>query len=256
MHRGIHIPTGDVVALKIINLDTPDDDVEDIQREVALLSQLRGPGTNNITKYYGCYLDGPRVWIVMDFASGGSVRTLMKATKSNIIEERYSVVIIRELLVALAYLHKSGVIHRDIKAANILVTDQGGVLLCDFGVSALLPTTQSKRTTFIGTPYWMAPEVITSGSLYDAKADVWSLGITLYEMATGSPPHSNQMEMRVLALIPNTKPPRLAESEGSKDMREFLASCLKELPGEVGLCQCVTAADTYHRNASARRPKS
>jgi serine/threonine protein kinase len=83
VHRGIHIPTGDV-ALKIINLDTPDDDVEDIQREVALLSQLRGSG-NDITKYYGCYLDGPRVWIVMDFASGGSVQTLMKATKANVI---------------------------------------------------------------------------------------------------------------------------------------------------------------------------
>ncbi|KAF8581957.1 kinase-like protein [Ramaria rubella] len=232
VHRGIRIATGEVVALKIINLDTPDDDVEDIQREVALLSQLRGPGANNVTKYYGCYLDGPRVWIVMDFASGGSVRTLMKATKANVVEERYSVIIVRELLVALAYLHKSGVIHRDIKAANVLVTDQGRVLLCDFGVSALLATTQSKRNTFVGTPYWMAPEVITSGSLYDAKADVWSLGITLYEMVTGSPPHSNQVEMRVLALIPSTKPPRLAEHEGSKDMRDFLAACLKELPGE------------------------
>lgn len=233
MHRGIHIPTGEVVALKIINLDTPDDDVGDIQREVALLSQLSGPGTNNITKYYGCYLDGPRVWIVMDYASGGSVRTLMRATKGNIIEERYSVIIMRELLGALAYLHKSGVIHRDIKGANVLVTEQGRVLLCDFGVSALLATTQQKRATFVGTPYWMAPEVITSGSLYDSKADIWSLGITLYEMATGSPPHSNQVEMRVLALIPSTKPPRLAEHEGSKDMRDFMAACLKEVPGEV-----------------------
>lgn len=244
VHRGIHIPTGDVVALKIINLDTADDDVEDIQREVALLSQLRGPGTNNITKYYGCHLDGPRVWIVMDFASGGSVRTLMKATKANVVEERYSVIIVRELLVALAYLHKSGVIHRDIKAANILVTEQGRVLLCDFGVSALLATTQSKRTTFVGTPYWMAPEVITSGSLYDSKADVWSLGVTLYEMATGSPPHSNQGEMRVLALIPTTKPPRLADHEGSKDMRDFIAMCLKELPGEVAWSSRLTTTLT------------
>jgi serine/threonine protein kinase len=255
VHRGIDILTGEVVALKIINLDTPDDDVEDIQREVALLSQLRGPGTNNITKYYGCYLDGPHVWIVMDFASGGSVRTLMKSTKANIIEERYSVIIVRELLIALAYLHKSGVIHRDIKAANVLVTDQGRVMLCDFGVSALLPTTQSKRTTFVGTPYWMAPEVITSGSLYDAKADVWSLGITLYEMATGSPPHSNQVEMRVLALIPSTKPPRLTENEGSKDMREFLAACLKELPGEVSTHPYILAMDPYP-SISVRPQKS
>jgi serine/threonine protein kinase len=136
-----------------------------------------------------------------------------------------------------AYVHKSGVIHRDIKAANILVAEQGCVLLCDFGLSALLPTTQSKRTTFIGTPYWMAPEVITSGSLYDAKADVWSLGNTHYEMMTGSPTHSNRVEMRVIALIPSTKPPRLAENEGSKDMRDFIAACLKEIPGEVRVHQ-------------------
>lgn len=171
----------------------------------------------------------------MDYASGGSVRTLMKATKGNVIEERYSVIIMRELLGALVYVHKSGVIHRDIKAANVLVTDQGRVLLCDFGVSALLSTAHAKRTTFVGTPYWMAPEVITSGSMYDSKADIWSLGITLYEMTTGSPPHSNQAEMKVLSLIPSTKPPRLAEYEGSKDMREFVAMCLKEVPGEVRL---------------------
>jgi serine/threonine protein kinase len=88
------------------------------------------------------------------------------------------------------------------KPLNSLIKED--MFLCDFGVSALLPTTQSKRTTFIGIPYWMAPEVITSGSLYDAKADVWSLGNTLYEMVTGSPPHSNQVEMQVLALIPST----------------------------------------------------
>ncbi|GJJ15018.1 hypothetical protein Clacol_009291 [Clathrus columnatus] len=242
VYRGIHIPTGDIVALKIINLDTPDDDVEDIQREVALLSQLRGPGTNNVTKYYGCYLDGPHVWIVMDYASGGSVRTLMKATKGNVIEERYSVIIIRELLGALVYIHKSGVIHRDIKAANVLVTDQGRVILCDFGVSALLSTAHSKRTTFVGTPYWMAPEVITSGSMYDSKADIWSLGITLYEMIIGAPPHSNQVEMKVLSLIPSTKPPRLAEHDGSKDMRDFLAMCLKEVPGERANAEDLTKA--------------
>uniref|UniRef100_A0A0W0FZX5 non-specific serine/threonine protein kinase n=1 Tax=Moniliophthora roreri TaxID=221103 RepID=A0A0W0FZX5_MONRR len=194
--KGIHIPTGNVVALKIINLDTPDDDVGDIQREVALLTQLRD--APNITKYYGCYMDGPRVWIVMEFAQGGSVLSLMKASKDGCIEEKYASIIIREVLVGLSYLHKVPVIHRDMKAANILVTASGKVMICDFGVSALLATTSSKRNTLTGTPYWMAPEVLQATPAYDTKADIWSLGIMIYEM----------------------------------DMRDFMAFCLKELPSE------------------------
>ncbi|KAF5322201.1 hypothetical protein D9619_001844 [Psilocybe cf. subviscida] len=230
VHKGRHIPTGNVVALKIINLDTSDDDVGDIQREVALLSQLRD--APNITKYFGCYLDGPRVWIIMEFAQGGSVLSLMKASKDGCLEEKYVSVIIREVLVGLSYLHKVPVIHRDMKAANILVTDTGKVMICDFGVSALLATTTSKRNTLTGTPYWMAPEVVQSIAAYDTKADIWSLGIMIYEMIKGSPPHSTLDQFQVMELIPRIKPPRLAESEGSKDMRDFMSFCLKESPVE------------------------
>ncbi len=138
------------MALKVVNLDTPDDDVSDIQREVALLSQLREAATKNVVRYWGCWLKGPELWIVMDFAEGGSVRTLMKAGP---IAERYCAVIVRETLVALNYLHKSGIIHRDIKAANILLTSTGKILLCDFGVAASLASSSvhSKRSTFVGT---------------------------------------------------------------------------------------------------------
>lgn len=231
VHKGIELATGNVVALKIINLDTADDDVADIQREVALLTHLRD--AVNITKYYGCYLDGPRVWIVMEYASGGSVRTLMKACKDGIMQERYIVVVVREMLLALAYLHRMNVIHRDLKAANVLITAIGKVMLCDFGVSALLVTSQSKRNTLVGTPYWMAPEVAQPIPAYDTKADIWSLGITIYEMVTGSPPHANLDGMKVVQLIPRTKPPRLNEGEGSRDLREFVASCLRESPNDV-----------------------
>lgn len=233
VHKGRHIPTGNIVALKIINLDTPDDDVDDIQREVTLLSQLRD--APNITKYYGCYMDGPRVWIVMEFAQGGSVDALMKASKDGCLEEKFASVITREVLVGLSYLHKVPVIHRDMKSANILITATGKVMICDFGVSALLATTTSKRNTLIGTPYWMAPEVVQSVAAYDTKADIWSLGIMVYEMIKGSPPHSNLDRFQVMELIPRVKPPRLPEQEGSKDMREFMANCLKELPTEVCL---------------------
>jgi serine/threonine protein kinase len=128
-----------------------------------------------------------------------------------------------------------------IPAANILITHTGRVVLCDFGVSALLTTSQSKRTTFVGTPHWMAPEVITSGSLYDAKADIWSLGVTIYEMITGGPPHADQLNLRAIALIPKSKPPRLPDNAGSKEMKEFVSFCLRELPAEVCVSTCAIA---------------
>lgn len=229
VHKGIHRATGNVVALKIIDLDADDgDDVDSIQREVALLTQLRdGP---NITKYYGCHLDGPRVWIVMEFAQGGSVYNLMQSSPNNCLEEKYVAVIVREVLIGLSYLHKSNVIHRDIKAANVLITASGKVIICDFGVSALLATTNSKRNTFVGTPYWMAPEVAQPVPAYDTKADIWSLGVMIYEMIKGSPPHFRVAHLKVIQMIPKVKPPRLAENEGSKDLRDFIPFTLTESP--------------------------
>ncbi|KAH9937727.1 Pkinase-domain-containing protein [Amylocystis lapponica] len=230
VHKGVHIQSGNVVALKIINLDTEDDDVGDIQREVALLTQLRD--APNVIQYFGCYLDGPRVWIVMEYAQGGSVRTLMKATKDGTIEEKYVAVIIREVLMGLNYLHKSSIIHRDLKAANILITAAGKVMICDFGVSALLVTASSKRNTLVGTPHWMAPEV-AHASAYDTKADIWSLGIMIFEMIKGSAPHSHVVDQaKLIQLIPRMKPPRLIEGEGTKELREFVAHCLRESPSD------------------------
>ncbi|KAI0823446.1 hypothetical protein BC628DRAFT_1384891 [Trametes gibbosa] len=230
VHKGRDLRTGEVVALKIINLDTEDDDVGDIQREVALLTQLRD--APNVTKYFGCYMDGPRVWIVMEYAQGGSVRTLMKACKDGVVEEKYVSVITREVLTGLSYLHKSAIIHRDLKAANILITAAGKVMIADFGVSALLVTASSKRNTLVGTPHWMAPEV-AHASAYDTKADIWSLGIMIYEMIKGSAPNSHIVDQhKLIQLIPRMKPPRLSEAEGSKELREFIVACLRESPSD------------------------
>ncbi|KAG7441643.1 Pkinase-domain-containing protein [Guyanagaster necrorhizus] len=229
--KGIHIATGNVVALKIIDLDTADDDVGDIQREVALLSQLRD--APNITKYFGCYMDGPRVWIAMEYADGGSVLSLMKASRGGCLEEKFMAVIVREVLIGLSYLHKVPVIHRDLKAANVLVSATCKVMICDFGVSALLATTSSKRNTMTGTLHFMAPEVLHTNPAYDAKIDIWSLGIMIYEMAKGSPPHSNLASAEAIVdTISKMKPPRLQDSEAGKDMRDFMAMCLRELPSE------------------------
>jgi len=254
VYKGRHIATSQIVALKIINLDTADDDVADIQKEVSLLQQLMTQGQRdakdsslggagggaagfpssaygvpNVIKYYGSWLEGPRVWIVMEFAEGGSVRTLSRAQR---LSELQIALTVREVLVALAFLHKNGIIHRDIKAANILITSMPNrVLLCDFGVSALLPSTTSKRTTFIGTPYWMAPEVITTGTSYDTKADIWSFGITILEMANGDPPMYGQPAERALAMITKQRAPRL-DGGWSKEMKDFVVGCLNEEPAD------------------------
>ncbi|ORY23535.1 kinase-like domain-containing protein [Naematelia encephala] len=238
VYRGRHLPTGHVVALKIINLDTEDDDVGDIQKEIALLQQLMlggggaGGGVPNVIKYYGSLMDGPKVWIIMEYAEGGSIRTLSRAQP---LKELHICLVVREVLLALAFLHKNGVIHRDIKAANILLTTAPPrILLCDFGVAALLASSTSKRSTFVGTPYWMAPEVVTEGRLYDSKADIWSLGITLLEMAYGEPPMSGQPAARAVMLLGDKKmrAPRLEGDEWSKDMREFVVGCLNEEPSD------------------------
>nr|ODN87066.1 STE/STE20/YSK protein kinase [Cryptococcus depauperatus CBS 7841] len=235
VYRARHTATGHIVALKIINLDTEDDDVGDIQKEVALLQQLRmstPAAPQNIIKYYGSLMQGPRVWIIMEYAEGGSIRTLSRAQP---LKELHICLIIREILIALAFLHKNGVIHRDLKAANILLTTQPyRILLCDFGVAALLQSSTSKRSTFVGTPYWMAPEVVTEGRLYDSKADIWSLGITLLEMAYGEPPLSGQPAARAVMLLGDKRmrAPRLEGDHWSKEMRDFVVGCLNEEPAD------------------------
>ncbi|CAG8608009.1 13358_t:CDS:10, partial [Acaulospora morrowiae] len=227
VYKGINNETNQVVAIKVLNLDTEEDDVGDIIKEISLLSQLSD--SQNITRYYGSFLHGTKLWVIMEYAAGGSIRTLMKAGK---IEEKYISLITREVLQALSYLHKCKIIHRDIKAANILLTAEGKVQLCDFGVAGQLTASSAKRTSFVGTPrYWMAPEVITEGVNYDTKADIWSLGITVYEIATGNPPYHDLSAMRAIQLIPKNRPATL-EGPFSPPIKEFVAVCLNEIPAE------------------------
>ncbi|KAI9141931.1 sterile 20-like kinase 3 [Paraphysoderma sedebokerense] len=220
--KGVNTQTGNPVAIKVLDLETAEDDIEDIQREISLLQRC---DSDLIIRYHGSYLVGTKLWVVMDYAKGGSIRDLMRAGK---IEEKYIAVIAREVVSALNYLHKNGIIHRDIKAANILITDEGKVKLCDFGVAGQISVNSLKRYSFVGTPYWMAPEVVKRTE-YDFKADIWSLGITMYEMATGGPPHSNKDPMRAMFLIQNSKSIKL-EGPFSSAFKEFVELCLSENP--------------------------
>lgn len=227
VYKAYHKQTKQVYAIKVLNLDTEEEDIIDVQQEIQFLTELRS--VPNITHYYGSILNDTKLWIVMDYCAGGSLRTLLKP---GVMDEKYIGVIVRELLLTLSAVHKLGVIHRDLKAANVLISKDGNVQLCDFGVAAKVVSNSSKRTTMAGTPYWMAPEVIKSGEAYNSKADIWSLGITVYEIATGNPPYCDKDASWAMQLISKATPPRLEGRDYSPVLKECVALCLDENPEE------------------------
>ncbi|XP_048360857.1 TRAF2 and NCK-interacting protein kinase isoform X3 [Sphaerodactylus townsendi] len=238
VYKGRHVKTGQLAAIKV--MDVTGDEEEEIKQEINMLKKYSHH--RNIATYYGAFIKknppgmDDQLWQVMEFCGAGSVTDLIKNTKGNTLKEEWIAYICREILRGLSHLHQHKVIHRDIKGQNVLLTENAEVKLVDFGVSAQLDRTVGRRNTFIGTPYWMAPEVIACDenpdATYDFKSDLWSLGITAIEMAEGAPPLCDMHPMRALFLIPRNPAPRLKSKKWSKKFQSFIESCLVKNHGQ------------------------
>lgn len=227
VYRAVERRSRRVVALKVVNLEYSDEDIGLLAQEIFFLAQLRSP---YITNYLATCVEDVSMWIVMEYCGGGSCADLLKHCYRTGLPEPKVAYVVHNVLQGLQYLHDQKKIHRDIKAANILLTDSGAVKLADFGVSGQLSATL-KRNTFVGTPYWMAPEIICRdpNDGYDEKADIWSLGITTYELLKGVPPLAKYDPVKVMRGLGKRRAPKL-HGAFLDITKQFVAMCLTKNP--------------------------
>ncbi|XP_020525855.1 serine/threonine-protein kinase BLUS1 isoform X6 [Amborella trichopoda] len=233
VYRAIYLPFNEVVAVKCLDLDRCGSNLDDIRREAQTMSLIDHP---NVIRAYSSFVVDHSLWVVMPFMAEGSCLHLMKIAYPEGFEEAVIGSVLKETLKAVEYLHRHGHIHRDVKAGNILLDSDGGVKLADFGVTACMfdrGDRQRSRNTFVGTPCWMAPEVLQPGSGYNFKADIWSFGITALELAHGHAPFSKYPPMKVLLMTIQSAPPGLdydRDKRFSKSFKEMVAMCLVKDP--------------------------
>ncbi|KAI8814867.1 kinase-like domain-containing protein [Cladochytrium replicatum] len=233
VYKGRLISTNEIMAVKVVFLK--EDELKETLLEMDMLKACSHP---NITRFMGCFLKGLDLWICMELCSGGALDSVYRALKKPLNEDQIASVIY-ESVQGLDYIHtQAALIHRDIKAGNLLLTENGELKIADFGVSAKLDSPAGRARTFIGTPYWMAPEVIMTdpenashrSASYDSKADIWSIGITAIEIADKNPPLSDIHPMRALYLIPNSDLGLTKPKQWSKQFVDFVGVCLTKDP--------------------------
>ena len=221
VYKVIHKKTGKIYSAKIAYIEKTNE-IESFKKEINILSQCNN---QYIVHYYGSYIKGHQIWIILEFCDGGSLYELIKILPRNLNEEEIASLIYM-ILKGLLFLHENKKIHRDVKSENILLTHEGIAKLADFGVSTQLMHSFSKKITKIGTPFYMSPEVIMQNK-YDYKCDIWSLGITSIEMAEGEPPFSKVKGYWVLKKIITHPPKGLKNKEKwSKEFNDFVEKCL------------------------------
>ncbi|KAI0102859.1 putative serine/threonine protein kinase [Nemania sp. FL0031] len=255
--------TSNVVAVKIIDVDEQDtldpkkqDTYSEFLKEINALRLLSEGGAKNVNIVIEALPVGHAMWMVTEYCAGGSVATLMKPTAPGGLQEKWIVPILREVAVAIHWVHKQGIIHRDIKCANVLITEVGGVQLCDFGVAGMVETKFDKRTTFIGTLHWMAPELFDPNAQYGTEVDIWAFGSMVYEIASGLPPNvKSHVGLRQFGEYLRGHLPRLIGDQYSESLKDLVAFCLEDDPERRPSIEQIQQ-HPYILNTEARYPTS
>ncbi|BCR89603.1 putative serine/threonine protein kinase [Aspergillus chevalieri] len=241
VYKGRQLPSRKVVAVKVMDIDSMDyktvrdfrdESIKDFIHETKVMKQVKDSGARNINELIEAVSIHSQLWLVCEYCPGGSVRTLMRATGDR-LDEKFIIPVARELAIGLRAIHDAGIIHRDIKAANILIHEEGRLQICDFGVAGVLQSQVDKRSTWIGTPHWMPPEMFSAkgeAHRYGSEIDVWAYGCTLFEFATGNPPNSNLRERMQIGRQLNRAKPRLDKEGYSEELKDLVNYALDSDP--------------------------
>jgi serine/threonine protein kinase len=235
VYKATAIQTGLLVAVKIIDIEESDtvnpklaDTYTDLLKEINALQRLSDSGARNINHVIEALPVGQSMWMVTEYCAGGSVATLMRPTAPGGLLEKWIIPIVREVAEAIHWVHGQGIIHRDLKCANVLITETGDVQLCDFGVAGVIETKFDKRSTFIGTPHWMAPELFDKEASYGTEVDIWAFGAMVYEIASGLPPNVTAgIDFSRLGSHLKHHTPRLEGDQYSAGLRDLVSYCLQ-----------------------------
>ncbi|PLB55830.1 serine/threonine protein kinase [Aspergillus steynii IBT 23096] len=241
VYKGHQLPSEKVVAIKVMDIDSldykslrdmKDESIKDFIHETKVMKQVKDAGAKNINELIEAISIHSQLWLVCEYCPGGSVRTLMRATNDR-LDEKFAIPVARELAAGLRAIHDAGIIHRDIKAANVLIHEEGRLQICDFGVAGVLQSQLDKRSTWIGTPHWMPPEMFSTrgqAHQYGSEIDVWAYGCTLFELATGNPPNANLRERMQIGRQLNRTTPKLDNERYSDGLKSLVAFSLESDP--------------------------